>query len=288
MAEKRKEYKGFYKTVSGNEGSKCYYPTRLDTYGCGCSYKCEYCYAAKQLERYGNNDPQNPAVADIEKIRRKIKRLPDGMPAIRMGGMTDCFQPLERVERVSLNTIKALNEKNQPYLIVTKSDLIGADEYVGAMRKDLAHIQVTITCFDDNLYKELGYEKAPLPSRRIAAVEKLYREGFDVQVRLSPFIPEFVDYERLADIQCDKLLVEFLRTNVWIERTLDIDYSPYTVKHGGYRHLPLETKKELIKNIYGFKEITVCDDEDEAYEYWKHHFTPNPNACCNLSVGMGK
>ena len=28
-----KEYKSFYKTVGGNEGTKCLYPTRLDTYG---------------------------------------------------------------------------------------------------------------------------------------------------------------------------------------------------------------------------------------------------------------
>ena len=27
-----KEYKSFYKTVDGNEGQKCNYPTRLDTY----------------------------------------------------------------------------------------------------------------------------------------------------------------------------------------------------------------------------------------------------------------
>ena len=50
----------------------------------------------------------------------------------------------------------------------------------------------------------------------------------------------------------------------------------------------LMVKRTLIKNIYGFKEITVCDDEDEAYEYWKRHFNPNPNDCCNLSVGKGK
>ena len=33
-----REYLGFLKTVEGNEGSKCHYPTRLDTYGCGCGH----------------------------------------------------------------------------------------------------------------------------------------------------------------------------------------------------------------------------------------------------------
>ena len=33
-----REYLGFLKTVEGNEGSKCHYPTRLYTYGCGCRH----------------------------------------------------------------------------------------------------------------------------------------------------------------------------------------------------------------------------------------------------------
>ena len=39
----RKEFKSFYKTVGGGEGDRCNYPTRLDTYGCGCQHDCDYC-----------------------------------------------------------------------------------------------------------------------------------------------------------------------------------------------------------------------------------------------------
>ena len=234
-------------------------------------------------------DAKNPSVADIEKIRKKIAKLPP-MPAIRLGGMTDCFQPLELTHRVTYETIKALNAKKQPYLIVTKSALVGYDEYLDIMDKELAHIQVTITCFNDNLYRSLNYEKASLPSRRIWAVERLYERGFDVQIRLSPFIPEFVDnevtYETLEGIKCDKIIVEFLRVNTWIKKWFDIDFTPYTVKHGGYQHLPLSVKKSLISKIHGFKEISVCEDEDEAYNYWTNHFNPNPDDCCNLRHGQ--
>ena len=31
-----KEFGSILKEVSGNEGDKCHYSTRLDTYGCGC------------------------------------------------------------------------------------------------------------------------------------------------------------------------------------------------------------------------------------------------------------
>lgn len=275
------EFKSFFKKVGGNEGSKCHYSTRLDTYGCGCQHDCSYCYAKTLLEFRGLWKPMDPSVADIEKVAKKIARLKPGT-IVRLGGMTDCFQPIEEYHRVTYNAIDSLNKAGVGYLIVTKSDMVANDEYVRLMDKNLAHIQITLTCTDDEKYLKLDYEQAPVPSRRIAAIEKLQREGFDVSIRLSPFIPDFIDYDRLNAIECDKILVEFLRVNSWIKKWFDIDYSPYTVKHGGYLHLPLERKIELIGNIKGFKEITVCEDEDRAYEYWQKHFNPNPDDCCNL------
>ena len=277
------EYKSFYKTVGGNEGSKCNYPTRLDTYGCGCQHDCKYCYAKSLLDFRNLWDAQNPSVADIEKIKRKVKKIPKGQ-IIRLGGMTDCFQPIEKEHRVTYETIKALNENGIGYLIVTKSDLVASDEYIQIMDKNLAHIQITVTCFNDEEYTNLAYEKAPLPSKRIKAIEKLYENGFDVQLRLSPFIPEFVNYDVLNSIKCDKLLVEFLRVNGWVKKWFDIDFSEYTLKHKGYAHLPLDKKKEYIKNIKGFSRITVCEDEDKAYEFWKNNFNPNKNDCCDLEI----
>ena len=278
------EFKSFYKEVKGNEGNKCYYSTRLDTYGRGCQHDCSYCYAKSLLDFRKFWDPANPGVADIERIRRKIKRLPDNMPAIRLGGMTDCFQPMEKEYRVTYETIKALNEKNQPYLIVTKSDLVADPEYLEILDKNLAHIQISVTTLDDDFYRKLGYENAVIPSKRIKAIETLQEGGFDVQLRLSPYIPSFVDHEKLAEVQCDKILVEFLRVNSWIIKWFGdyIDLDEYSVKQSNYRHLPLERKIVLIKNIKGFKEITVCEDESEAYDYWKDNFNPNPDDCCNL------
>lgn len=274
------EFKSFFKTVEGNEGNKCHYATRLDTYGCGCQHDCSYCYAKSLLNFRGLWDAQNPSVADIDKIRRKVARVEPGR-IIRLGGMTDCFQVVERKHRVTYETIKALNERGAGYLIVTKSDLVADPEYIEVMDKGLAHIQVTITCTDDDKYMALDYEKAPVPSRRIKAVERLQKEGFDVSVRLSPYIPEFVNIDRLNAIECDKILVEFLRVNSWIKKWFDIDYSGHTVKEGGYLHLPLERKKELLSRITGFKEVTVCEDESEAYRYWQT-INPNPDDCCNL------
>ena len=278
-----KEFKSFFKTVGGNEGNKCNYPTRLDTYGCGCQHDCNYCYAKSLLDFRKLWNSNEPAVADISKIKRKIKKL-DGITTLRLGGMTDCFQPIEKTARVTYETIKCLNENNINYLIVTKSHIVADKEYLELMDKKLAHIQVTLTCTDDTMYKKLKYEKASLPSQRIQAIETLQNNGFDVSVRLSPYISKFIDTDILSKIKCDKILIEFLRVNSWIRKWFNIDFSEYTLKQSGYNHLPLEKKKEYLSRIKGFKELSICEDESEAYEYWKNNVNKNPNDCCNLRI----
>ena len=270
-----KEFKSFYKSVSGNEGNKCNYPTRLDTYGCGCAHDCKYCYAKSLLDFRNMWDANDPAVAPIKEIEKTIRKLPKEV--VRLGGMTDCYQPCEREYRNTRKTIQLLNKYRIPYLIVTKSAIILDD--LDILDKELAHIQITITTTDDELART--YEQASVPSERIKTVETLQENGFDVAVRLSPFISEFVDVSRINEIKCDKIIIEFLRVNPFIKQWFDIDYTPYKVKRNGYWHLPLSKKKELIKEIH-FKEMSVCEDESMAYVYWKYHFNHNPDDCCNL------
>ena len=219
-------------------------------------------------------------MADIGKIKRKVNKLQRG-DIVRLGGMTDCFAPVENEHGVTYETIKALNDRGVRYLIVTKSDLVADDKYMDILDKELAHVQVTVTCFDDDRYKALNYEKAVLPSRRIAAIEKLQRNGIDVQMRVSPYIPQYVDLEKLNAVKCDKVVVEFLRVNTWVKKWLDLDYTEYTIKQSGYLHMPLERKRAYIAGIRN-KRVTVCEDETEAYEFWKNNFNPNKNDCCDL------
>ena len=258
---------------------KCRYSFRLDTYGCGCAHNCSYCYAKSLLDFRGFWHPEEPAVADLFKIERKIQTLVP-YSVIRLGGMTDCFQPIERKQKVTFETIKLLNKYKIQYLIVTKSDMVASNEYINIMDPDLAHIQITVTTTDDSFSR--SYEYAPPSSLRIAAIEKLFKDGFDVQVRISPFIPQFLDYKIINQIKCNKALVEFLRVNSFIKSQFIIDYSDYTHKEGGYSHLPLLKKIELIKQINGFKEVSVCEDCSEAYDYWRKNFNPNAIDCCNL------
>lgn len=279
------EYKSFYKTVGGGEGDRCKYPTRLDTYGKGCANNCSYCYARSLLGFRKLWHPESPAKASLDKIRRTIRNRIYPGSVVRLGGMTDCFQSIEQSEHVTYNTIKALNERNIGYLIVTKNPLVARDDYIELYDKRLAHIQISVTSTDDELNRT--YEHAEPYSERKKAIEKLYALGFDVQVRLSPYIPQFVDLDEINSIQCEKLLVEFLRVNHNVKRLFDINYAPYTLKHGGYLHLPLEEKLALLEGLHGFPEVSICDDVPDHYEYFRHNVNADKDDCCNLRKPRG-
>lgn len=273
-----KEFKSFYKTVEGNEGNLCHYPTRLDTYGCGCQHDCKYCYAKSLLDFRDLWNPEEPAVADVNEIYKTVKTIPKDS-IIRLGGMTDCFQPLELKERVTMQTIKMLNRRKIGYLIVTKSHLVANDEYMQIYDKELTHFQITVTTLDDDF--SLTYEKASIPSKRIEAIKKLQEAGFDVAIRLSPIIEQFMDFDKLNSLGINKAVVEFLRVNTWIRKWFDIDYSAYKLKQGSYQFLRLADKKRIISKIK-IPEITVCEDYTPHFKYWQVNVNPNRNDCCNL------
>ena len=277
-----KSFSVFYKEVEGNEGSKCNYPTRLDTYGCGCQHDCKYCYAKSLLDFRGFWNSQKPVVGNMKQIKNAIiKAKKSGIEVLRLGGMTDCFQPIELKYRTTYQTIRLLNKYRIEYLIVTKSHLVANDEYMKIYDKDLAHFQITTTCLEDDLYKKLDYEKASVPSKRIEAIKKLQEAGFDVAIRLSPLIEEYIDFDKLNSLGINKAIVEFLRVNHWIRKWFNIDYNKFTLKEGGYEHLPLEEKKRILNKVK-IPIISVCEDVDEHYNYWKDNFNPNKEDCCNL------
>ena len=199
-----KEYKAFLNLPGGGETTKCYYPFKLDTYGCGCSNNCAYCYAKSVLSFRGYWDNDAPKKADFNKIKKIFENVfdkgkktkysqffLDRIP-IRLGGMTDCFSDIEKEERVTLRFLKLLKKYDYPYLILTKNKLVADDEYIEAMDKNLGYIQFSITTpFDD--ISEAYEEGASLTSERLAACKKLNDHGFYTAVRICPLFPLYPD-----------------------------------------------------------------------------------------------
>lgn len=290
MSEIENELKMFYNTVKTTKATKCYYNDRLDTYGRGCEYNCCYCYAKSQLEFRNRKDgsfkmwdSNNPATADLSRIKRKIKTLKENS-VVRMGGMTDCFQPKKELKhKISLETVKALNKQKVHQLIVTKSDILERDDYLEALSTKYSHIQVTISHTSDYVLKNL--ENAPKFQKRINTIETLFKNGYDVSLRLSPIIIENFDFKTINKIKVNKVLIEFLRYQPKMEAKLKdlIDVNKYTIKANGYRHLPLKDKLKIINKLK-FKEVSICDSVKEHYDYFHKNINYNPKDCCNLKL----
>lgn len=276
-------YKSFFKTVGGGEGDKCYYPTRLDTYGKGCFYNCKYCYSKQLLDFRGLWKPDDVGVAPLNDVARVINNKLKMGDVVRLGGMTDCFQPIEAMYGNTYKTIRYLNRKHIHYLIVTKSNLIIRDDYLDVLDKKYAHIQVSVPTTDDKVLS--ATDNAPNFSMRKKTIETLFDNGFDVSLRLSPFLFDTVDYDEVNSINVDKCLVEFLRIKPSMFELMGDYINPeeYTHKEGGYRHLSLDKKLVELAHL-DFKELTVCDDVQEHYDYFKENFNCNPDDCCNLSL----
>lgn len=273
------EYKSPYTVTERKIVTWCRYNARLDTYGRGCAHNCNYCYARHLLDFRGNWHPYEPAVASLENLREAVAELEPGS-VIKLGGMTDCFQPAEGEHKRTLETIKMLNERRVHYLIVTKSATCVFPEYLEVYDKDLAHFQISVTNTDD--YRGSRYETASPQSERIRAIETLSRRGFDTTLRLSPYIPEYVDARRICNVDCEKILIEFLKVNPYVMRCFDIDYYEYTEKYGGHYNLPLERKIELANRFLDFPEHNVGEFVYQHYLWFRDNYNTNKYDCCNL------
>lgn len=257
----------------------CRYTARLDTYGRGCLHNCSYCYARHLLDFRGNWHPYEPAVASTESLRDAVSRLEPG-DVVRLGGMTDCFQPIEGRYKATLAAIKMLNERGVHYLITTKSASCVFPEYIDAYDPKLAHFQLSITSTDD--WRGNRFETASPESERIRACETLTALGFDTSVRLSPYIPEFIDIGRVNAIECGKILIEFLKVNPFVRRCFDLDYTAYTHTYGGHLNLELDDKVKYAERLTDFDERNVGEYVRSHYLYFRDNYNTNPYDCCNL------
>ena len=260
----------------------CKYRTRIDTYGLGCQHGCSYCYARALLGFRGLWQGV-PAVSYITEIERAISKIPRN-EVVRLGAMTDCFQPIEHKYNVTYETIKLLNQYRINYVIVTKGVLVCDQKYLEIYDHDLAHFQISISCTDSNMLKKI--EGGLSCDERIRCIEQLSSIGFDVSLRLNPFVFTHTDIGIINKIKCKKVLIEFLKVNHWIKKNLDIDYSEYTCKYGGHENLELERKIKLANLIDGLEQRSVGEYVSEHYEYFSQNFNYNKNDCCNLSLNI--
>ncbi len=168
----------------------------------GCEHGCIYCYARPYHEYLGLS-----AGIDFERrifvkedaptlLRAALSAKTYTPGVIGLSGVTDCYQPIERVLKLTRGCLEVLAEARNPVTVITKSHLVTRDiDLLGALaRLDAAEVMVSLTTLDDHVAGVME-PRAARPARRLDAIRALAAAGVPVGVMVAPIVPGLTDHE---------------------------------------------------------------------------------------------
>lgn len=167
----------------------------------------------------------------LAKALSRLEKVGIKLPPFRLSTLTDPFQPIERIKKVSLGILNIAKKKNIHLIISTKSNLFIESPWLDII-KDMADekrliVQITITVIDDEKSRFLE-PGAPTPEERFKVVERMVDENIPVILRLQPIFPfvnddpeffeEYAINARAAGAK--QIIAEFYRFLSWKELTI--------------------------------------------------------------------
>lgn len=170
----------------------------------GCEHGCVYCYARNSHEYWGYG-----AGVDFERnilLKRNAPKLLEDFirkpswqgGTIVFSGNTDCYQPIERKERITRSCLEVLHKWKHPTGIITKNALVLRDlDLLQDMAKwNTVGVHISITSLSEDT-RHLLEPRTTTIKRRLQAVEELSKQGIPVNVMFAPIIPGLNSHEIL-------------------------------------------------------------------------------------------
>ena len=168
----------------------------------GCAHGCSYCYARPTHEYLGLS-----AGIDFEThvfVKHKAPQLFRGWLArpawqpewIAMSGVTDCYQPAERLFQLTRGCLEVAAQCRQPIGIVTKNALVtrDLDLLCELARYNATHVAISLTTLDPQLARTME-PRTSTPDARLRTIQQLSEAGVPTQVVIAPIIPGLTDSE---------------------------------------------------------------------------------------------
>ena len=162
----------------------------------GCEHGCSYCYARPTHEYWGYS-----AGLDFERIILVKRNAPELFQArirdgrwsgepVNISGVTDPYQPRERVERLTRRILEIALDHGQPIQLITKNALILRDlDILGMMAEQrLVHVAISLTTLNEDLRRVLE-PRTSAGQKRLQAIGELSSAGIPVMAMLAPVIP---------------------------------------------------------------------------------------------------
>lgn len=162
----------------------------------GCSHGCAYCYARTGHEFLGLGAGLDFETRIFVKqdgpqlLRRFLQRPSWHAEPIAFSGVTDCYQPAERIFRLTRGCLEVMREFRHPVEIITKNGLIERDlDLLAELARDqLVRVWMSLTTLDPELSRRME-PQATAPAGRLRALRQLAEAGVGTGVVLGPVIP---------------------------------------------------------------------------------------------------
>ncbi len=177
----------------------------------GCAHGCSYCYARPTHEYLGLSagvDFESKVfvksnAADL--LRRELSKQSWTPEPIMLSGVTDCYQPAERIFKITRACLEVACEFQQPMSLITKNALITRDLDLlkQLAQKNLVRVAISLTSLDQRLSRVLE-PRASAPAARLRTIRQLTDAGVPVIVMTAPVIPGLNDSEVPALLQAAK------------------------------------------------------------------------------------
>jgi len=177
----------------------------------GCEHGCSYCYARITHEFLGFSAGLDFETRILVKerapelLRRELSSPRWRPQTLSLGGVTDCYQPIERRLELTRRCLAVLAECRNPVSLVTKNQLVTRDlDLLGELAAHHAvMVHLSINSLDAGLARRLE-PRASAPRQRLEAVAALARAGIPVGVIVAPIIPGLNDQEIPAVLRAAK------------------------------------------------------------------------------------
>jgi len=193
--------------LTRNTSPDVHYDVGLNPYR-GCEHGCVYCYARPTHEYLGLSPGLDFETRILVKeraaelLRKEMLSRRWKPQVVGMSGVTDPYQPVERVLGITRRCLAVFAEFRNPVGVITKNALVARDidHFRELAAHDAASVFLSITTLDSKLHRVME-PRASHPRERLGAISKLAEAGVPVGVMIGPVIPGLSDHEMPSILQ---------------------------------------------------------------------------------------
>jgi DNA repair photolyase len=155
----------------------------------GCTHSCRYCYAPACMRTTGEkwHAKAEPRKGILRLLEKDAQRLKGDQRYILFSFLSDPYQPLERTERLTRQSLKIISKHHLNNQVLTKgcADLILED--LELMKTARTQLGITLCFADDNARRDWE-PNASTVGDRLAILKAAHKAGIFTWVSLEPVI----------------------------------------------------------------------------------------------------